>query len=217
MRPHKYPIGGMLKSLREERGLSLRGLAADTGITKSCLWQLESGLANNPSFIIIKKLSDFYSVSLDYLALGLNMGYHNNEIEVKQLVKSGAKLCNDSARLEQALTLCLTALEIDDFLQAIIIGEVKNCARFEPLTRVLMSRTVLRSAPRMAIHHLDKQSVEYQFRCHPIPDDGPPRGLWLKCSKEEAQKYIATPVLHNWRYEVREITAHTIPGKEEDA
>lgn len=57
-------ISKNLQELHEKRGLSLQGLADLSGITKSHLWELENGVAINPTIITLVKLSNALSVSL---------------------------------------------------------------------------------------------------------------------------------------------------------
>ena len=55
-----------LVSLRAERGIMAKDLAAAIGITKASMSQLESGL-NAPSLNTLLALAEFFGVSIDFL------------------------------------------------------------------------------------------------------------------------------------------------------
>ncbi len=66
-------LGGELHRLRTTRGLTLRFVETQTGISNGYLSQLETGKAENPSPPMLKKLADLYSAS--YEALMQAAGY----------------------------------------------------------------------------------------------------------------------------------------------
>jgi len=60
-------FGEKVRTLRKQRGLSLRVLAADLGLaTHSHLDRIESG-ENKPSADLILKIADYFGVSIDRL------------------------------------------------------------------------------------------------------------------------------------------------------
>ncbi len=61
-------LGETLKALRETAGLSLDKASLQAGMSKTYLWELESGSAARPSFAAIVRLSRLYGVSLEVLA-----------------------------------------------------------------------------------------------------------------------------------------------------
>ncbi|NHI48114.1 helix-turn-helix transcriptional regulator [Clostridium botulinum] len=56
----------ILSKLRKNKGLTLEELASKTGISKNMLWHLEKG-DRTGTVETLKKLSEFYQVSLDYI------------------------------------------------------------------------------------------------------------------------------------------------------
>lgn len=60
-------LGTFLRSARERKGLSLRGVEKQTGVSNAYLSQIESGKINQPSPNILYKLSEIYQVSYDEL------------------------------------------------------------------------------------------------------------------------------------------------------
>ena len=59
-------IGVILKDLRSEKNATLEEVAQSIGSTKSLLSKYERG-ASEPGLRKLKKLGDYYDVSLDYL------------------------------------------------------------------------------------------------------------------------------------------------------
>ncbi|QRE77364.1 helix-turn-helix domain-containing protein [Methylobacterium aquaticum] len=61
-------IARRMRELREERGLSLHGLAERAGLTKSHVWDLERGGSRNPTIATAVAIATALGVSLDNLA-----------------------------------------------------------------------------------------------------------------------------------------------------
>ena len=57
--------------------------------------------------------------------------------------------------------------------------------------------------------------VEYQFRTRPAWDEKHPWLGWVTCSAEAAASYRKTPLLHDWKYEVRELYTAPQPAEGE--
>lgn len=60
-------IASRLKFLREKSGESLQQVANGSGCSKSQVWHLEMGKANNPSINLLKALARHFRVSVSYL------------------------------------------------------------------------------------------------------------------------------------------------------
>ena len=56
----------VLKSMREEKNLSQKTLAEASGVSPTCICQLETGM-RNPTGSTLVALADFFEVSVDYL------------------------------------------------------------------------------------------------------------------------------------------------------
>src|SRR5215475_1048674 len=70
-------LGQFLKSAREDRALSLRGVEKETGISNAYLSQLESDKIKQPSPTLLHKLAETYEVP--YSALLELAGYPANQ------------------------------------------------------------------------------------------------------------------------------------------
>ncbi|MGH1462888.1 MAG: helix-turn-helix domain-containing protein [Neptuniibacter sp.] len=57
-----------LRELRADKEASLQTVADAIGVSKPHVWELEKGKTKNPSLDLLKKLADYYEVTLDYLA-----------------------------------------------------------------------------------------------------------------------------------------------------
>ncbi len=55
-----------LKSLRKQRGITQEQLANDLGIGVSTIGMYESNI-RNPSYKVLKQISNYFNVSVDYL------------------------------------------------------------------------------------------------------------------------------------------------------
>ena len=68
MRQDEEPtLASYPKSLRDARGLSLRGAEQVSGISNAFLSQLESGKVKQPSPVVLYKLAELYSVPYETL------------------------------------------------------------------------------------------------------------------------------------------------------
>ena len=79
-------VGPRLKRLRVHRGLTLTGVAATTGISKSTLSRLESG-QRKPSLELLLPLAETYRVPLDELVGAPDVG--DPRIRMKPRVRNG--------------------------------------------------------------------------------------------------------------------------------
>jgi len=61
-----------LTVLRAEKNISLQKLADAIGVSKTHIWQLEKGITEAPALDIVKKLADFFNVSVGCM-LGENI------------------------------------------------------------------------------------------------------------------------------------------------
>ncbi|AXI02667.1 helix-turn-helix domain-containing protein [Aquirhabdus parva] len=60
-------LGSKLNELRAKKGESLQQAADSLGITKTHIWELEKGKSANPTAELLKKLADYYKVTVDFL------------------------------------------------------------------------------------------------------------------------------------------------------
>ncbi|MCM3166375.1 helix-turn-helix domain-containing protein [Peribacillus frigoritolerans] len=60
-------IGYRVKSLREERKMSISELSAKSGVAKSYISSLERNLQTNPTILVLEKISRILSIKVDAL------------------------------------------------------------------------------------------------------------------------------------------------------
>lgn len=60
-------LGVKLNQLREKRRESLQDVATAIEISKTHLWELEKGRAKNPSMDLLKRLAEYYAVTVEFL------------------------------------------------------------------------------------------------------------------------------------------------------
>ena len=56
-----------LNELRVRKGKSLQEVADALGVSKTHVWELEKGRADNPSLELLTKMADYFKVSIRYL------------------------------------------------------------------------------------------------------------------------------------------------------
>lgn len=69
-------LAARLQQLRAEKKVSLQVVADAIFVSKPHVWELEKGKTKNPSLDLLKKLANYYGVTLDFLA-----GIGENEVE----------------------------------------------------------------------------------------------------------------------------------------
>ena len=73
-----YNVAVNLKRIRREKGMSLEGMAEQTGVSKSMLAQIEKGIAN-PSLGVIGKIIGGFFRFLRYFIFSFNIFYGSPE------------------------------------------------------------------------------------------------------------------------------------------
>lgn len=58
-----HQLGSFLEKARKERGMTLRAVESEVGVSNAYLSQLEKGKIRSPSPVVLHKLSDLYGVS----------------------------------------------------------------------------------------------------------------------------------------------------------
>lgn len=56
-----------LTLLRAKQRISLKKLADDIGVSKTHIWQLEKGVTESPSLGLVKKIADYFNVTIQSL------------------------------------------------------------------------------------------------------------------------------------------------------
>jgi transcriptional regulator with XRE-family HTH domain len=60
-------LGSRLEALRRKKKLSLQDVATALEISKTHVWHLEKGTSANPSMDLLRKMADFYGVTVEFL------------------------------------------------------------------------------------------------------------------------------------------------------
>ena len=80
------PIGKILKSLRSEKGISLRGMGKEVGMSFNTLNAYERN-AIHPTLESCYKMSRFFDVPLEYFIFGDKLTQEYRDAELKALFK----------------------------------------------------------------------------------------------------------------------------------
>ncbi|MDO8417316.1 MAG: helix-turn-helix transcriptional regulator [Agitococcus sp.] len=94
-------LSNRLKELRLKKGKSLQEAADALGFSKAHLWELESGKSKNPSAELLKKLSDYFEVSIGWL-LGEDESSTDDQ-KIKVLFRQLQELRQEDLDLIQAI------------------------------------------------------------------------------------------------------------------
>ena len=91
-----YNVAVNLKRIRREKGMSLEGMAEQTGVSKSMLAQIEKGIAN-PSLGVIGKIIGGLHIEFQELIEDVSPGsrlVHIKEMEPTKEVRGEYKIWN---------------------------------------------------------------------------------------------------------------------------
>ncbi|MGW6662149.1 helix-turn-helix domain-containing protein [Peribacillus sp. NPDC055009] len=78
-------IGYRVKSLREERKMSISELSAKSGVAKSYISSLERNLQTNPTILVLEKIARILCIKVDALLYERpDMGMDEEWIEIMQ-------------------------------------------------------------------------------------------------------------------------------------
>lgn len=78
--------GNKLRALREKKGLLQKELANEIGISTSTIGMYEQG-RREPDFETVKKLANYFGVSIDYLADNESKLFNDEELKEKEILK----------------------------------------------------------------------------------------------------------------------------------
>jgi len=57
-------LGAKLAKLRRQKRQSLQDVADAVGVSKAHIWELEKGIADNPSMMLVTRLADHFGVTI---------------------------------------------------------------------------------------------------------------------------------------------------------
>jgi transcriptional regulator with XRE-family HTH domain len=96
-------IGAKLVELRLRSGKSLQEVADAIGVSKTHVWALEKGKSDNPSLDLVRKLADYFSVTVDFLVVA-DSSASVEEAEAHQFFRDFTSLSlEDQELLKQTL------------------------------------------------------------------------------------------------------------------
>jgi len=111
------PFGARMRSLRQARGITLKQMAADLGVSSAYLSALEHGHRGRPSWLLLQRICGYLNIiwdDADALAELARLSHPKVTIDTAGLSPRATLLANelgrridklDEARLEQLLKL----------------------------------------------------------------------------------------------------------------
>lgn len=92
-------LGAKLTELRLKNAKSLQEVADAVGVSKTHIWQMEKGKSENPSSELLKKLSEYFKVSVEYLAGTGGAGVSVVDAEAQQFFRDFKSLSDTERRI----------------------------------------------------------------------------------------------------------------------
>ncbi|MBK5462539.1 helix-turn-helix domain-containing protein [Peribacillus sp. TH27] len=91
-------IGYRVKTLREEKKMSISELSAKSGVAKSYISSLERNLQTNPTILVLEKIASILCITVD--ALLYEQVDHSMDDEWKEIMKDimGSGISKDEIR-----------------------------------------------------------------------------------------------------------------------
>lgn len=91
-------IGARLAELRLRKGKSLQDVADAVQVSKTHIWQMEKGRSENPSLELLKKLAEYFGVTIEYL-MGADGSGSLTEAQAQQFFRDFKSLSDDERAL----------------------------------------------------------------------------------------------------------------------
>lgn len=79
-------LGARLAELRLRKGKSLQEVADVVGVSKTHVWQMEKGKSENPSLELLRRISDYFCVPLEFL-IGTSGAQSLDDVEAQQFFR----------------------------------------------------------------------------------------------------------------------------------
>lgn len=115
----------MLRTLRKEKGLSMKELGRIIGVAESTISQYETG-KRQPDFETLLKLGEYFDVSVDYLLRGED-SRHAAVLSVRDERDISKKLQQTLEQLEASQdALMFDGTPIDDLTKELLLSSLKN-------------------------------------------------------------------------------------------
>ncbi|MPY72410.1 MAG: helix-turn-helix domain-containing protein [Alphaproteobacteria bacterium] len=100
-------LAAKLKELRIRKGESLQEIADAIGVSKTHVWELETGRSTNPTLELIKKYADHFKVSVQSL-VGEDINNPNEDENLVRMFRQANQLDNHGKDI------------LDDMLQSLL-------------------------------------------------------------------------------------------------
>jgi transcriptional regulator with XRE-family HTH domain len=84
-------LGTRIAKLRRQKGKSLQNVAEAVGVSKAHIWELEKGIAANPSMLLVVYLADHFGVTVAYL-VGEDLESPDAPRDLQRMFRQAAQL-----------------------------------------------------------------------------------------------------------------------------
>ena len=84
-------LGTRIAKLRRQKGQSLQEVADAVGVSKAHIWEMEKGIAANPSMMLVTRLADHFGVTIAYL-VGEDIESTDAPRDIQRMFRQAAQL-----------------------------------------------------------------------------------------------------------------------------
>jgi transcriptional regulator with XRE-family HTH domain len=84
-------LGTRIAKLRRQKGQSLQEVADAVGVSKAHIWEMEKGIADNPSMMLVTRLADHFGVTIAFL-VGEDVESPDAPRDIQRMFRQAAQL-----------------------------------------------------------------------------------------------------------------------------
>lgn len=126
-------LGEFLKKLRIDKGKTINNMQIETGISKSYLSKLENNTKDNPSFDILKKLSNYYNVPFQVFQNLCNSNTGLEDVQVRDISELAINLEYLFANIKVDIEFKLLFKNFIIHIENTMVKEVERADEFKLL------------------------------------------------------------------------------------
>jgi transcriptional regulator with XRE-family HTH domain len=89
-------LGPKIAKLRRQKRQSLQDVADAVGVSKAHIWEMEKGIADNPSMALVTRLADHFGVTIAYM-VGEDIESPDAPRDIQRMFRQAAEL-NETER-----------------------------------------------------------------------------------------------------------------------
>jgi transcriptional regulator with XRE-family HTH domain len=84
-------LGPRIAKLRRQKNQSLQEIADAVGVSKAHIWEMEKGIATNPSMMLVTRLADHFGVTIAFL-VGEDIESEDAQRDIQRMFRQASQL-----------------------------------------------------------------------------------------------------------------------------